>query len=134
MRVLTQINEVAQVVNEAAKKHPGNLALAAMQWAIEDVANLAHSPRLRPLFEVPATDEQAVTPVTPVVPTQDLPESERCILAYVQEHPGTIVADVCDACGYSRNTTSVVLRTLMQRGQIRRQAGRPARWWPRGKS
>lgn len=128
----TQINKLADAVSALSAAHPGEPVLLAMAWSFEEAANLAHG-RLRHLFDVPINEAstQAVTPVTPVASTQDLPESERRILEYVQAHPGVTIDQTASATGYSRNTTGVVLRTLMRRGQIHRQHGKSAKWWPK---
>jgi hypothetical protein len=123
--IAAQLHEMAQTVKAIADKAPSVSAIAAAAWALEDAANLAHNPRLRHLF-----DEQAsARTVTPV--TTDLLESEKTILAYVQANPGTTIDQTTSATGYSRNTTSVTMRTLMRRGQVRRQHGKPAKWWPK---
>lgn len=130
--VATQIHELAKTINAIAAAHPNNLSLKIMAWAFDDAANLA-SGRLRRILDVPVegavTAAPTVAHVAPVA-AQDLPESERRILAYVQKRPGTTIDKAAKATAYSRNTTSVVLRTLMRRGQIRREHGKPARWWP----
>lgn len=130
--IATQIHELSKTINAIAAAHPHEPTLKVMAWAFDDAANLA-SGRLRRVLDVPvegaATATPTVTHVTPVA-TQDLPESERRILAYVQKQPGTTIDKAAKATAYSRNTTSVVLRTLMRRGQIRRQHGKPAKWWP----
>ena len=124
--IAARIHDLSKDINAIAAANPHDPPLRVMAWAFDDAANFAHG-RLRHLLDVPtATNATTVTPVT-----QDLPESERRILAYVQEHPGVTIDQVIAAVGFSRNTTSVVLRTLMRRGQIRRQHGKPAKWWPK---
>lgn len=126
--IATQIHELSRTINAIADANPHDPTLKVMAWAFDDAANFAKG-RLKHLLDVPSGS--TVTDVTPVVSTQELPESERRILAYVQEHPGVTIDQVTAAVGFSRNTTSVVLRTLMRRGQIRRQHGKPAKWWPK---
>lgn len=128
--VAAQIHELSKVINKIAAAHPHELSLSVMAWAFNDAANLAKG-RLRKLLDVPAGEAAApVKPAAPVVLAQDIPESERRILAYVQRRPGTTIDQAAKATAYSRNTTSVVLRTLMRRGQVRREHGKPKRWWP----
>lgn len=127
--IATQIHELSTAINAIAAAHPHEPTLCVMAWAFEDAANLA-SGRLRRVLDVPVGEAApTVAYVTPVA-TQDIPESEQRILAYVQKRPGTTIDKTAKATAYSRNTTSIVLRALMRRGQIRRERGRPARWWP----
>lgn len=128
--LLERINAVAVAVSNLAERMPHVTQLAIMAWAMDDVANIAHARRVRPLLA--SEGNLTLTEETPPEPANT---AESLVLAYLKDNPGATIRAVAAAGDYSPEYMSQVLNRLHRQGAVIRSAKLTrvaARWWLKG--
>ena len=113
--ILARITELERTIVEIARAHPHAPRLAAMEYAITDIANAASAPHLRKLFEgdVPPAPAPRVVYVDRPVEVERVVEVEKPVIIerIVYRDKGRVYRPATEHAGRSAVVVEEYLRT-----------------------